>query len=235
MSNPTIGLELKDISFDYEKNQVLSHLSWSIPKGTIMGLVGLNGSGKTTLLRGIAGRHGFDEGTMNFEGAILTRNKVSLLETEAYFYPRITGGEYLNLFQLTHRTFPIEGWNRLFELPLNDLIESYSNGMKKKLSLLGILSFQRPILLLDEPFQGVDLESNRKIGLILRALQKKGMTIIITSHIFEALTGICDRIAYLKSGKIQLELPRERFNELESIIFKEDEIQLRSQIEELLA
>ena len=124
-------------------------------------------------------------GSISYDSLPITKNKIAYLESSNYFYPYITGKEYLRMFQTQNLSFNIDKWNELFELPLNKLVEDYSSGMKKKLALMGILSLNREILVLDEPFNGVDLETVHKIKSLLIKLKESNKTIIITSHILE--------------------------------------------------
>ncbi|MGB0431535.1 MAG: AAA family ATPase, partial [Bacteroidia bacterium] len=118
------------------------------------------------------------------------------------------------IFGQSNSNFNPDKWNQLFELPLNKMVDEYSTGMKKKLALMGVIALDKPILMLDEPFNGVDLESNEKIKLVLKRLQENGKTIIVTSHILETLTDICHQISVLYEGKIELTSKHEEFDKL---------------------
>src|SRR5690606_16503530 len=122
------------------------------------------------------------------------------LETEYFFYSYMKGREYLELLSAKNDHFDIEKWNGIFELPLHELIDTYSTGMKKKLAFLGVLALDRPVLILDEPFNGVDVESNEKLFQILLRLKNTGKIILLSSHILSSLTGICDKISCLEEG-----------------------------------
>jgi ABC-2 type transport system ATP-binding protein len=126
------------------------------------------------------------------------------------------GKEYLDLLSSTSNKFDIEKWNQIFGLPLNDLIDTYSTGMKKKLAFLGIMALGRPVLILDEPFNGVDVESNEKIFQILKRLKNHGKTVLLSSHILSSLTDICDKISFLKDGAISKTYHRDEFPLLET-------------------
>ena len=143
-------IHLEHITIHYGKQVVIEDLHWDIAPGT-HGLVGLNGSGKTTLINGIYGLKVPSGGTLHFNGRPLTQQDIAYLETTNFFYSRITGREYLALFKRTHPTFDIDGWNQLFDLPLDRYTEQYSTGMKKKLAFLGIIALigsnQRRIIL----------------------------------------------------------------------------------------
>lgn len=211
-------IEIKNLKVSYGNNCVLDNLNLVIRLNTIHGLVGLNGSGKTTLLNTVFGLKKQQQGKVEYNSEKIRRNQIAFLETINYFYPGITGKEYLSLFQIQNPAFDIEKWNELFELPLNDLTDNYSTGMKKKLAFLGVICLDREILILDEPFNGVDLETVQKMKSLLVKL-KKTKTVIITSHILESLLGICNSISYLNGRKIQFTKEKKDFEKLESEIF----------------
>ena len=195
-------LSIQNLNVAYKTNKVLKGLSTNWQPGLIHGIVGLNGSGKTTLLNAIYGTVNIQQGTITNDDKPIKRSDIAFLETRNYFYSRITGKEYLKLFKASNPNFNFNEWNELFGLPLDNLIDTYSTGMKKKLAFLGILSLNRSILILDEPFNGVDLESNETLKSILKLMVKKQKTILITSHIIDTLTTLCDHIHYLKNGII---------------------------------
>ncbi len=223
-------LTINSLTVSYGKTTVLDNLDLEAEEGMIHGLAGINGSGKTTLFHTIYGFIKPDTGSIQLNGQPLSRKKIALLETQNYFYSNIKGKEYLNLFPDPGGTFSIEPWQELFRLPLDDLIEDYSTGMKKKLALTGILKLDKPILLLDEPFNGIDMEAVRIIQLLLVRLKEKGKTIIITSHILETLTSICDHIHILENKNITRNYRKSDFEKISQYLFGEMEEQLRNKI-----
>lgn len=223
-------LTINSLTVSYGKTTVLDNLNLEAEEGMIHGLAGINGSGKTTLFHTIYGFIKPDTGSIQLNGQPLSRKKIALLETQNYFYSNIKGKEYLNLFPDPGGTFSIEPWQELFRLPLDDLIEDYSTGMKKKLALTGILKMDKPILLLDEPFNGIDMEAVRIIQLLLVRLKEKGKTIIITSHILETLTSICDHIHILENKNITRNYRKSDFEKISQYLFGEMEEQLRNKI-----
>ena len=212
-------INIEHISISYGKQQVIENLDLQIYPAAIHGLVGLNGSGKTTLINAVCGLKEIEKGNILFHNKPLIRKDIAYLETVNFFYPKITGREYLSLFKLKNKSFDIKGWNHLFDLPLDNFIESYSTGMKKKLAFLGILALNKPILILDEPFNGVDMETTQKIKLIIKQLKDNGKTIIITSHIMESLISLSDTISYLAEKKIKFTCARSEFAGIEEKIF----------------
>jgi ABC-2 type transport system ATP-binding protein len=212
-------VQINDIHVSYGQHHVLEGLNLTIPDSGIHGLVGLNGSGKTTLLNTLYGIKSMHKGSISFSVTGKSPQLIGYLETQNYFYPRITAMEYLKLISNRNPAFAISKWNELFELPLDQLIDEYSTGMKKKLAMFGVLSLDRPFLILDEPFNGIDLETVYKLKSLYLKLKEQGKTILITSHILESLIPICDQISYLNRGIIEFTLDKEYFNTLEQRIF----------------
>src|SRR5690606_6256652 len=109
-----------------------------------------------------------------------------------------------------------------------------STGMKKKLAFMGIVALDSPVLILDEPFNGIDMETTQKFKLIILALKNKGKTVIITSHILESLTSICDAISYLNEKRIQSVFGKMDFEKMEASIFANLNNETNKKIDELL-
>jgi ABC-2 type transport system ATP-binding protein len=216
-------LEIEHLFLQFKQKIVLQDLSLQVQTAAIHGLVGLNGSGKTSLFNVLFGLLTPQSGEIWYNKQKLTSLNISYLETHNYFYAYLTGKEYLALFQLHNATFNIDKWNEIFLLPLDQLIENYSTGMKKKLAFMAVLCLDKPIMLLDEPFNGLDMETNQQMKMIIKQLKEKQKTILITSHIMESLTSICDSITYIKDGKVEFTAPKIEFEGLEQKIFSEQD------------
>lgn len=227
-------IRIENVSLSYGKQIVIRDLFLEIPEARVQGLVGLNGSGKTTLIKAVYGLKTLSKGKMSFRDEPLQRKDIAYLETDPFFYSNITGREYLRLFCLKNKAFDLEGWNNLFELPLDRFIEEYSTGMKKKLAFMGIVALNRTIMILDEPFNGIDLETTQKLKIIIKALREKGKTILLTSHILESLTSICDAISYLQDQKISYTFERAEFAGMEDKIFKNFNVENEGIVRRLL-
>jgi len=228
-------LTLRNLNAGYGKLTVIRNLDLSLEKGMIHGLIGLNGSGKSTLLKCISGILSPQNGEMLLDEMSFNVKHVGLLETEPYFYNGITGREFLNLFKDPDgKIFMADEWGSLFNIPLDKLIDGYSTGMKKKLAITGVIKTNRKIILLDEPFNGLDLESSRVLSTILPQLVTEGKIIIISSHILDTLKGICSKIHYLNDGKIQRTFTPGDENEIESVIFHELDQHLSKRIKSLI-
>ena len=212
-------ISIKDLTISYDgKSNVIDLLNLSLVRNNIHGIVGLNGAGKTTLLNSIYGLTKKNSGEVSCNGRNINKKDISYLMTENFFYSNITAREYLSLFK--NPQFNIDKWNELFSLPLDNIIDSYSTGMKKKLALLAVLKQDKSIMILDEPFNGLDIETCRIIRSILLRLKDRGKTIIITSHIIETLTNLCDFIHYIENGKIKYSKNKLDFAEFERELFE---------------
>ncbi|MGB3802352.1 MAG: ATP-binding cassette domain-containing protein [Lewinella sp.] len=194
---------------------VLQGVDLTFSEGQVAGIVGHNGAGKTTLFRCLAGLLGY-EGNINPAPAAI-RTRIGFLPTNPNFPSYITGWEYLKLV-CSARGLPTEDFSEqnLFDLPLDRYAEDYSTGMKKKLALFGLLLQQNHYYLLDEPFNGVDIQSNLLIHAILRRLRDRGKTVILSSHVFSGLRENCDVIHVLREGTIAQTVLPEEFDSLET-------------------
>jgi len=225
-------ISIKDLSFSYPGNKkVLRWLSLELQTGMIHGVVGLNGSGKTTLLNLLFGLLKPDEGSVSCDDFEISKRNMAYLPSESYFYSNVTGGEYLALFKNPH--FKTEKWNQLFGLPLDEIVDEYSSGMKKKLALMGVIKMDKQLLILDEPFNNLDIETSRVVRNVLIEMRKSGKSIIITSHIIETLTNLCDRIHYLGEGKILQSREKNEFNEFQEALFRSMESKTSGIIDEI--
>ncbi len=201
----------------YNSKEVLKDIDLNLFKGTVYGIVGENGAGKTTLFRCIAGLESYS-GSIQSEIQPL-KEKMGFLTTDPYILSKITGKEYLRL--LSHaRQVKVEDWDtkNIFDLPLDQYAESYSTGMQKKLAITAILLQENELFILDEPFNGVDIQSNILITEIIHHLKSLGKTIIISSHIFSTLSDTCDTIFHLSDGRIKQQYEKSNFHLLESEI-----------------
>jgi ABC-2 type transport system ATP-binding protein len=207
-------IKIEKLSKFYGKKQVLNAINLEFKKGKIYGIVGENGAGKTTLFRCISGLESY-KGNISSDFTKL-KNHLGLLLTEPYFFSKITGKEYIQLLANARQTklTNIEDKN-IFDLPLNQYASTYSTGMKKKLALTAILLQENNVFILDEPFNGVDIQSNLIITEIIKRFKKLEKTIIISSHIFSTLADTCDEIYLMKNGEIIKKVDQADFNTLE--------------------
>lgn len=202
-------IDIQQLTVAYDGKIVIEDLSLSLQSGLVHGLVGLNGSGKTTFLNTLFGFKKPISGKIFWKNQSIKRWDIAYLEAENFFYSNITGLEYLQLF--SNDLSDIDVWNELLQLPLNDLVEYYSTGMKKKLALLAVLKLNRDILILDEPFNGLDLETTELVKKIIKILRGQGRTILLTSHVFEIMMQVSDKIYLLEKGTVSVSVEKPEF------------------------
>lgn len=208
-------IEIIGLSKNYGNNQVLTDIQLRLEAGKVYGIIGENGAGKTTLFRCVAGMEGY-EGTVRSDKSPL-KHHLGLLPTEPYFFPKITGKEYLRLLcNAREMSLPDIERKNIFDLPLDRYAATYSTGMKKKLALTAILLQENDYFILDEPFNGVDIQSNILITGIIHTLRELNKVVLISSHIFSTLTDTCDEIHLLQKGRFTRMVRKEDFSLLES-------------------
>lgn len=207
-------IRIKNLSKQFGKKVVLNNLSIEFERGKIYGIIGENGAGKTTLFRCIAGLESFDGEIVSEINPL--KDHLGYLTAEPFFFPMITGEEYIRLLcNARDKKLTEIGSNNIFDLPLNQYVTTYSTGMRKKLALLAVLLQGNDIFILDEPFNGIDLNGSIILTEIIHRLKELGKTVIISSHIFSTLSDTCDEIHVLRNGIITQKVAREEFYLLE--------------------
>ncbi|HQW12086.1 MAG TPA: ATP-binding cassette domain-containing protein [Saprospiraceae bacterium] len=208
-------IRIENLSKSYGKKQVLGAINLEFNKGNVYGIVGENGARKTTLFRCISGLESYDGNIISdFENL---KNHIGLLLTEPFFFSKITGKEYIRLLTNARQieSSNIEDKN-IFDLPLDQYASTYSTGMKKKLALTAILLQKNNVFILDEPFNGVDIQSNLIITEIIMKLKELNKTVIISSHIFSTLADTCDEIHLMKNEEFIKKVYSADFDKLEA-------------------
>ena len=212
-------ISIKNLSVKFGNFRVLTNVNMDFQNKKVHGILGLNGAGKTTFFNVLAKTLRPDNGEIYLDAAPIVIKNTAYLETVNYFYPGITGKEYLKIFHLTNLDFNLDLLQQYFKLPLDQLIENYSTGMKKKLALLAVLKLDRPIFILDEPFNGLDLEINKILEIIIEILRQKGKTVFVSSHIIEPLITVSDEIHLLENQIFRKTFGKKEFNSIENEIF----------------
>ena len=207
-------IKIDNLTKSYGSQLILNDISLTLEEGKVYGIVGENGAGKTTLFKCISGIENF-KGSITSNYKIL-KNHLGYLETESYFFPKMTGEEYLRLLcNAKNKQISNFDAKNIFDLPLQKYASTYSTGMKKKLALTAILIQDNDVFILDEPFNGVDIQSNILITEIILKLKQLGKIIIISSHIFHTLKDTCDELFLLREGNITKHILKEDFDHLE--------------------
>jgi len=222
-------IKINGLSKSYSNNEVLKNISMEFSKGKAYGIVGENGAGKTTLFRCIAGLE-------SYNGEIISditplKNHLGLLLTDPFFFSKITGKEYIRLLCNARGKTSLElDSKNIFDLPLNQYASTYSTGMKKKLAITAILLQENEYFILDEPFNGVDIQSNIILTEIILKLKELNKIVVISSHIFSTLSDTCDEIHLLRKGEQIKSFQKTEFKNLEQEM---KEITIGNRIEKL--
>ncbi|MCL2415646.1 MAG: ABC transporter ATP-binding protein [Defluviitaleaceae bacterium] len=210
-------LEIKNFSKTYSGGKrAVDNLSLKVEAGDIYGFIGHNGAGKTTTIRAAVGVMSFEEGQIFVDGHEVRDNPMHCKSVTAYIpdkpelYEYITGIQYLNyisdIFGLSQelRRERITKYADIFQMTSNlgDLIGSYSHGMKQKTTLIGAFIHEPKLLVLDEPFIGLDPVASFDLKKIMTELVERGNAIFFSSHVLEVVEKLCNKIAIIKGGKL---------------------------------
>lgn len=209
-------LEIKNVTKKYGKKVACDDISLKVSEGEIFGFIGHNGAGKTTLIKSIVGIHDFDEGKILINGISMKDNPLECKKLIAYIpdnpdlYDNLTGIDYLNFIgdiyevENKRKNELIDKFATKFELldNLGDLISSYSHGMKQKLAIISALIHEPKLLVLDEPFVGLDPASSKDLKDIMKDLCKDGTCIFFSSHVLEVVEKLVNRVGIIKKGKL---------------------------------
>jgi len=193
-------LVFNSITFHFGKTPIFEDISMNFENGKTYGIVGANGVGKTTLFRSISGLYQLNKGQILLDYKPINSTKVSFLPTDPFFYPYMKGLEY---FKIIHQNEDqLQDSIKLAEtlnVPLDHLVDTYSTGMKKKLAFVARYSQNKAVSIYDEPFNGVDLESNEVLLKLLQKKKEQKIT-LVSSHILSMLYEVCDEIIHIETG-----------------------------------
>ena len=209
-------IEIKNVVKKYGDKIALNNVTFNVNDGDIFAFIGHNGAGKTTLIKSIMGIHDFDSGDILIDGKSIKIDPVECKKNMAYVpdnpetYEQMKAIDYINFVCDMYETpqeireVNIKRYAKLFEMEdkLNDTINSYSHGMKQKIVLISALSHNPKILIMDEPFVGLDPKAVYDIKEILNELIKEGKIVFYSTHILDVAEKICSRVAIIKNGKI---------------------------------
>lgn len=210
-------IEIKNVSKTYNgEKKALDQISFDIKDGEIFAFIGHNGAGKTTMIKSIVGILDFEEEDIFINHKSIKKDPIGCKLEMAYvpdnpdLYENMTTIDFINFvcdmynIPADVRKENIEKYAEMFEMKdkLNDDIASFSHGMKQKVALMAALSHNPNVLIMDEPFVGLDPKAVFDIKNIMKEMAKEGKTIFFSTHILEVAEKLCDRVAIIKNGNI---------------------------------
>ncbi len=209
-------LKIQHLTKQYKDKKAVDDLSLEIANGEIYGFIGHNGAGKTTTLKSVVGIMNFDEGEIYVDGKSVKENPLECKKVIAYIpdnpdlYDFMTGIKYLNFVgdvfgvEQAKREELIKKYADMFQLTddLAQPIASYSHGMKQKLAIISAWIHEPKLVIMDEPFVGLDPKAAHILKEMMRELCNDGGAIFFSTHVLEVAEKLCDKVAIIKSGKL---------------------------------
>lgn len=209
-------LEIINYSKTYGKKVAVDQLTLKVEAGDIFGFIGHNGAGKSTTIKSIVGVLDFKDGDILIDGHSVKKEPLVCKQITAYIpdnpdlYDNMTGIQYLNFIadifgvDAKEREELIKKYSDMLEITssLGDMISSYSHGMKQKLAIISALIHKPKLLVLDEPFVGLDPMASLMLKNTMRELCESGTAIFFSTHVLEVAEKLCNKIAIIKSGKL---------------------------------
>ncbi len=209
-------LSIEKLTKSYGQTRAVDDLSLHIASGEIFGFIGHNGAGKTTTLKCVVGILGFDSGEILIDGLNVRDNAFECKRSLAYIpdnpdlYDFMSGIKYLNFIadifevSMSDRVARIEKYAALFEMSdvLRNPISSYSHGMKQKLAIISAWVHAPKLIIMDEPFVGLDPKASHILKGMMRSFCDAGGAIFFSTHVLEVAEKLCDKVAIIKGGKL---------------------------------
>lgn len=208
-------LQINILKKAFGSKTVLQDIDLSISGNGIYGVVGKNGEGKTTFFKIITSLIDY-QGTISYHNSPIKHNEIAFFPTEVPVYDELTATEFSDFYKELLNLKTINKIN-LFDVPQDKLIKTFSTGMKKKAYMNAVFQKEYPIYIFDEPFNGLDLESNYLLMNYIRELSKDSI-VFISSHILEILYKDCDKIFLVKNTAIR-EFEKQQFIKIEEELF----------------
>ncbi|MBG0968776.1 ABC transporter ATP-binding protein [Bacillus sp. SRB3LM] len=212
-------LEIINFSKTYKDGKkAVDHLNITVKAGDIFGFIGHNGAGKSTTIKSLVGVIDFEEGEIFVDGHSVKKDPIACKRVMAYIpdnpdlYEQLTGIQYLNfvadVFKVParDREEQIQKYGHAFEITpyLGDLISSYSHGMKQKVAIISAVLHKPKLLVLDEPFVGLDPKAAVVLKGIMKELCEKGSAIFFSTHVLDVAEKLCNKVAMINRGKLAL-------------------------------
>lgn len=209
-------LRIENLTKTYGEKKAVDNLSLRIAPGEIYGFIGHNGAGKTTTLKAVVGIHQFDKGEVFIKGESIRKNPLACKQKMAYIpdnpdlYEFMTGIKFLNfiadIFGVPEekRQERIRKYADLFEMTENlaQPIASYSHGMKQKLAIISAWIHEPKLIIMDEPFVGLDPKAAHILKQMMREVCDEGGAIFFSTHVLEVAEKLCDKVAIIRNGQL---------------------------------
>lgn len=209
-------IEIKNVTKKYGNNTALKDISFNVNNGEIFAFIGHNGAGKTTLIKSIVGIHEFDSGDILINGKSIKKNAVECKKEMAFvpdnpeLYENMKAIDFINFIcdmyevDFETRNKNIKKYAKMFDIEnnLNDTIDSFSHGMKQKVALIAALSHNPKVLIMDEPFVGLDPKAVFDIKEVMNEMVAEGKIIFFSTHILDVAEKLCSRVAIIKKGEL---------------------------------
>lgn len=210
-------IEIKNVSKTYNgEKKAIKNINFDVNNGEIFAFIGHNGAGKTTMIKSLVGILDFEEGDILINGKSIKKDPIACKLEMAYvpdnpdLYENMSAIDFINFVcdmydtEVDVRKENIQKYAAMFEIEdkLNNDISSFSHGMKQKVALIAALSHNPNVLIMDEPFVGLDPKAVFDMKSIMKEMTKEGKTIFFSTHILDVAEKLCDRVAIIKNGEI---------------------------------
>ena len=209
-------ISIKNVTKKYDDKKALNNVSFNVENGEIFAFIGHNGAGKTTMIKSIIGILDFDEGDILINNTSIKKDPLKCKKQMAYvpdnpdLYENMKAIDFINficdMYEVPEakRKEKIEKYAKMFEIEnnLNDDISSFSHGMKQKIALISALVHDPEVLIMDEPFVGLDPKAVYDMKEIMKQMKKENKTIFFSTHILDVAEKLCDKVAIIKKGEI---------------------------------
>lgn len=209
-------IEIKNVTKKYGDKEALKNISFKVDDGEIFAFIGHNGAGKTTLIKSIVGIHEFESGDILINGIsikkdpIMCKKEMAFVPDNPELYENMKAIDFINficdMYEVDFETRDrnIKKYAKMFEIEenLNDTINSFSHGMKQKVTLISALAHQPKILIMDEPFVGLDPKAVFDVKEVMNEMVEEGKTIFFSTHILDVAEKLCSRFGIIKKGEL---------------------------------
>ena len=209
-------IEIKNVTKKYGDKVAIKDITFNVEDGDIFAFIGHNGAGKTTLIKAIVGIHDFNEGEILINGKSIKDDPIACKMDMAYvpdnpeLYENMKAIDFINficdMYDVDQETREknVHKYAELFEVEnvLNDQILSFSHGMKQKIALIAALAHDPKILIMDEPFVGLDPKAVFDLKKVMNEMVKEGKIVFYSTHILDVAEKLCSKVAIIKQGKL---------------------------------